>query len=103
MLLFAVGAFSIVYFPRNVTINESRSASFFCNATSHHPHQHLATHITWSKLGDSSKVFPSGEQLVLQNVDHRDEGTYVCNANNGLGLPDTAGAVLTVLRKYKPV
>ena len=99
MLLFSLGPFSITYFPRNVTVNESRSASFFCNATSYPPHQHLAIHITWSKLGDSSKVFPPGEQLVLQNIGHRDEGTYVCNANNGIGRPDTAGAVLTVLRK----
>ena len=44
-------------------------------------------------------MFPPGEQLVLQNIGHRDEGTYVCNANNGIGRPDTAGAVLTVLRK----
>ena len=37
--------------------------------------------------------------MVLQNVGHNDEGTYICTAENGLGLPDTAAAVLTVLRK----
>ena len=93
------GAFSIINSPQNITVNESGSASFFCNATSYPPEQDLATHITWSKLGDSGKVFPSGQQLVLDNVDHRDAGTYVCKATNGLGLPDTAAAVLSVLCK----
>ena len=93
------GAFSIINSPHNITVNESGSASFFCNATSYPPDQDLVTHISWSKVGDSSKVFPSGQQLVLDNVDRCDEGTYVCKATNGLGLPDTATAVLSVLRK----
>lgn len=38
--------------------------------------------------------------MVLQKVGHNDEGTYICTAENGLGLPDTAAAVLTVLRKF---
>ena len=38
--------------------------------------------------------------MVLQNVGHNDEGTYICTAENGVGLPDTAAAVLTVLRKF---
>ena len=94
------GAFSIISFPQNVTINETGTASFFCNATSFFPHEALATKITWSKQEDSSLVFPHGEQLVLQNVTHSDEGTYICTANNGLGLPDTASALLAILREY---
>ncbi|KAJ7371578.1 hypothetical protein OS493_024253 [Desmophyllum pertusum] len=93
------GAFSIIHFPRNVTINESASVSLFCNATSYSPFGHLSPHITWSKLGDSSKVYPQGQQLVLQNVSRHDAGTYVCKAENGVGLPDTAAAVLSVLHK----
>lgn len=93
------GAFSIISFPQNVTINETGTASFFCNATSFFPHEALATKITWSKQEDSSLVFPHGEQLVLQNVSHSDEGTYICTANNGLGLPDTASALLAILHK----
>lgn len=31
-----------------------------------------------------------------------DKGTYVCKAENGLGKPDTAAAILDVLRKYLP-
>ena len=57
-------------------------------------------HISWTKLGDSSKVFPSGQKLFLQNVSRHDTGTYVCEARNGLGLPDTAAAFLNVLREY---
>ena len=57
-------------------------------------------HISWTKLGDSSKVFPPGQKLVLQNVSRHDKGTYVCEAKNGLGLPDTATTVLNVLREY---
>ena len=59
--------------------------------------------ISWSKLGDNSKVYQSGKQLVIKNVSRYDGGTYICTAENGLGLPDTAGAVLNVLCKYKPV
>ena len=47
-------------------------------------------------------MFPPGRQLVLQNVDRHDGGTYVCKAENGLGFPDTADAALNVLRKYIP-
>ena len=83
-----------------MTVNESASVSFFCNATSYPPFHHLVPHISWTKFGDSSKVFPSGQNLVLQNVSRHDEGTYVCEAKNGLGLPDTAATVLNVLREY---
>ena len=86
-----------------MTINESASASFFCNATSYPPFENLSPHITWSKLGDSSKVYPQGQQLVLQNASRHDAGTYVCKAENGVGLPDTAAAVLSVLREYRLV
>ena len=100
-----LGPFSIIHLPQNITIKESESASasFFCNATSYAPYENLVTHISWSKLGDNSKVFPPGEQLVVQNVTRHDGGTYICTAKNGLGLPDTAAAVLNVLREYKPV
>ncbi|RMX54502.1 hypothetical protein pdam_00019992 [Pocillopora damicornis] len=98
--VFVIGAFSIIYSPRNITANESTSVSFFCNATSYAPYDHLHTMISWSKLGDNSKVYQSGEQLVIKNVSRYDGGTYICTAHNGLGLPDTAGAVLNVL--YKP-
>ena len=83
-----------------MTVNESASVSFFCNASSYPPFEYLVPHISWIKLGDSSKVFPPGQRLVLQNVSRHDKGTYECEAKNGLGMPDTAAAVLNVLRKY---
>ena len=83
-----------------MTVNESASVSFFCNASSYPPFEYLVPQISWSKLGDSSKVFPSGQRLVLHSVSRHDKGTYVCEAKNGVGLPDTAAAVLNVLRKY---
>ena len=83
-----------------MTVNESASVSFFCNGTSYYPYESLVPKISWTKLGDSSKVFPPGQTLVLQNVNRHDKGTYVCEANNGVGLPDTAAAVLNVLREY---
>ena len=83
-----------------MTVNESASVSFFCNGTSYPPFEILVPQISWTKLGDSNKVFPSGQKLVLQNVSRHDVGTYVCEARNGIGLPDTAAAVLNVLREY---
>ena len=38
--------------------------------------------------------------MVLQKVGHSDEGTYICTAENGVAVPDTAAAMLTVLRKF---
>ena len=99
MLFFSTGAFSIVHSPRNVTVNETGRASFFCNASSDPPHQNLKPQVSWSKVGDSGNVLSEQEELVLTNVGHRDEGTYMCTAKNGAGVPDTASAVLTVLRK----
>lgn len=99
MLFFSTGAFSIVHFPRNMTVNETGRVSFFCNATSEPPYQNLKPQITWSKVGDSGNVLSQQEELVLTNVGHPDEGTYICTAKNGAGEPDTASAILTVLRK----
>ncbi|KAL9964706.1 hypothetical protein ACROYT_G028382 [Oculina patagonica] len=99
MRVHVFGAFSIIHFPGNMTVNESTNVSFFCNATSYPPNEHLTPQITWTKLGDNSKKFPSGDQLVLQNVSRHDAGTYMCKAENGAGLPDTAAAVLQVLHK----
>ena len=45
-------------------------------------------------------MLPNGERLSLQNVEARDAGAYICEAKNGVGYPDTATAILTVLRKY---
>lgn len=97
----SAGAFSIIHHPQNITTNESTSVSFFCNATSYPPFEHFVPQISWTKLGDSSKVFPPGERLVLQNVNRHDAGTYMCKAENGVGLPDSAVVVLNVLRKYR--
>ena len=93
------GAFSIMYFPQNMTVNESASVSFFCNATSYAPYDKFVPQISWSKLRDNSKVLPPGQQLVIRNVSRYDGGTYICTAKNGLGLPDTKAAVLNVLRE----
>ena len=95
----STGAFSIMYFPQNMTVNESASVSFFCNATSYAPYDKFVPQISWSKLRDNSKVLPPGQQLVIRNVSRYDGGTYICTAKNGLGLPDTKAAVLNVLRE----
>ena len=94
------GALSIINYPHNLTVNETGDASFFCNATSFPPPHALATHITWSKLGDNDRVISSVQQLVIKDVTRFDSGTYICKAGNGLGLPATARASLDVLRAY---
>ncbi|XP_068733580.1 uncharacterized protein [Montipora capricornis] len=93
------GALSIINYPHNLTVNETGVASFFCNATSFPPPHALATHITWSKLGDNDRVISSVQQLVIKDVTRFDSGTYICKAENGLGLPATARAFLDVLHK----
>ena len=41
--------------------------------------------ITWVKLSDRAKVFPSGASLRLRSVSKDDEGEYRCLAENGIG------------------
>ena len=42
--------------------------------------------VTWKKVNDSSKTFPSGQTLTFTNVTRTDAGnSYFCEADNGVG------------------
>jgi len=41
--------------------------------------------ISWIKLDDPKKVFPSGANLNLNDAAPGDEGKYRCIAENGVG------------------
>ena len=45
--------------------------------------------ITWKNLGDSSLVYPSGQNLTL-NVSRKDSGQFSCVADNGIKPPATS-------------
>ena len=38
--------------------------------------------------------------LVITNIEAEDEGTYICNADNQYGQPDTKVSMVTVLGWY---
>lgn len=60
-------------FPTYQLVNESGMFEIFCNLSGNPPPT-----ITWSKDGGSSRIFPSGNTLHIENVDKLDIGTYKC-------------------------
>ena len=65
--------------PVNTTVNETGTVNLFCNATGI-----PAPHITWTKVG-SKKKYSENESLVIDGVDKKDSGMYMCRASNEAG------------------
>ena len=53
--------------------------------------------ITWKKLGVSIYV---GQMLTVAKAKLKDNGTYTCHANNGIGGQSTASADVVVNGKF---
>ena len=68
-------------YPRDHSITEGETVSLSCVVTASNPR----LNITWIKLRDPAKVFPSDINLDLSNTVHDDEGEYRCLAENGVG------------------
>lgn len=44
--------------------------------------------VTWSKIGGVSNFsYPSGQRLIIRNINRTEAGTYRCTASNGIGKP----------------
>ena len=44
--------------------------------------------VTWSKIGGVSNFsYPSGQRLIIRNINRTEVGTYRCTASNGIGKP----------------
>ena len=42
--------------------------------------------VTWLKIGGVSNFsYPSGQRLIIRNVNRTEAGTYRCTASNGIG------------------
>ena len=82
--------------PQNTTVYEhdKSSVTLTCNATGD-----PAPSITWKK-DKTQTILARGEQLTLSNVTRKDQGLYICVANNGIGTNASASAMLHVLCKY---
>lgn len=74
-------------FPTYQLVNESGMFKIFCNLTGNPPPT-----ITWSKDGGSSKIYPTGNTLHIENVDKLDSGTYKCTGVSVRGENATADA-----------
>lgn len=70
-------------------VNETDSFSIFCNATGNPPPV-----ITWTKVGDSGKVYSTEKTLRVQNAEKSDFGTYRCTVLSVRG--ENVSAVATV-------
>jgi len=64
-------------FPAHQLVNETDTFEIFCNATGNPPPV-----VTWTKIGDSSKVYPTGKSLRVQNAKKSDFGIYQCTAES---------------------
>ena len=69
--------------PVNVTVNESSSASFRCNASGD-----PKPVVTWFKGGvqliTGGRIVIGGDSLTVLNTIASDAGQYRCNVSNGL-------------------
>lgn len=63
--------------PAHQLVNETDTFDIFCNATGNPPPL-----VTWTKIGDNSKVYPTGKSLRVQNAEKSDFGTYRCTAES---------------------
>ena len=86
-LIFLEPPSSTTIFPPHQLVNETGTFEIFCNATGNPPPT-----IAWSNLGDSSKVYPSGNILRRENVAKSDVGNYKCTAVSVRGENVTAEA-----------
>ena len=62
-------------FPAHQLVNETDHFNIFCNATGNPPPA-----ITWTKVGDNSKVYSTRKSLRVQNAQKSNFGTYQCTA-----------------------
>ena len=74
-------------FPTYQLVNETGMFEIFCNMTGNPPPT-----IIWSKDGGSSKIYPTGNILHIENVDKLDIGTYKCTGVSVRGENATADA-----------
>ena len=52
--------------------------------------------VTWTKIGDNIKVFPTGTSLRVQNAEKSDFGTYQCTAQSVRGENMSAEATVEI-------
>ena len=80
----SISAPSIVAPPMSMVVNETRTASFQCEAEGNPEPK-----VTWLKQNSSvrsdKRILPSRGGLMITNVTSQDEGIYTCVARNILG------------------
>ena len=79
----SIAAPTVAVLPANMTVNESKTASFQCSVSGN-----PKPVSTWSKLeGKSEKILSATTdgKLILSNAAGSDSGVYKCSASNILG------------------
>ena len=75
--------------PGSQLVNETDSFGIFCNVAGNPP-----PIISWTKIGDNSKVYSTGKSLRVQNAEKSDFGNYRCTAVSVRG--ENVSALATV-------
>lgn len=78
-------------FPALQLVNETDNFGIFCNVTGNPPPV-----VTWTKIGDNIKGFPTGTSLRVQNAEKSDFGTYRCTAQSVRGENMSAEATVEI-------
>lgn len=86
----------ILYYSRNLTVNESFETNLFCNASGN-----PSPRILWKLPNGSSLELANNEFLTFKNTSKHQQGRYSCEAFNRVGNSTFRAAVfLNVQCKY---
>ena len=88
MTFIFVGPPRVTVHPASLRLKKGATAVLSCNASSP-----LPVHVTWYKNG---QPIPSGNQLVIDNLQNEDQGDYYCKFSTELMSSFSNGALLVI-------
>lgn len=88
MTFIFVGPPRVTVHPASLRLTKGATAVLSCNASSPLPVQ-----VTWYKNG---QPIPSGNQLVIDNLQNEDQGDYYCKFSTELMSSFSNGALLVI-------
>ena len=80
---------------QNVSLREGDSVIIRCKSDSNPP-----ASVAWRRAGDTSGVWSTRPEVLIENVGRENGGIYTCTAHNRLGVSGPKEIVLNVECKY---
>ena len=98
LLLLLLDPAAIDYSTPDTVVNETDIVKLYCNSTGNPP-----PNITWTKDGWFHPMAIWGKLLLINVTGKSVEGTYRCNASNGVREQASATIKLTVQSRYPSI